>query len=276
MIETIRIGFAGDGRLVQHLTPMSARALLSRLVEVNGLTRHELSLFELGTADGPALHRLDPLPGDPADPEIAAQLPLLQRLRYNRSLAPKPRASHPRAASRTTRWPALAHIAEAELRRIEGLVSARVLDGTWRLSHGEARLGRSELPGWGRRAVERVRYLPLFGAIFVVEPLRTAALHASPGRDVIVERVDRSFQLVRFDGVATAREGGLVLRLRDRMRLDRAWAEPLGDRSERAALRWYEVRAALPQEGFAFVEAPSLGTPVPIASTVAALRRARG
>jgi hypothetical protein len=113
------------------------------------------------------------------------------------------------------------------------------------------------MPGRGRRAVERIAHVPLFGAFFVVEPLRASTLYTSAPRDVIVERVDRSFRWVRFEGVATARDG-LVLRLRDRMRLDRAWTEPLGDRSESAIRRWYEVRAAVPQEGFAFIEAPTM------------------
>ena len=49
-----------------------------------------------------------------------------------------------------------------------------------------------------------------------------------------------------------------ALRLRDRTRFDRVWTMPLGDRSEEAALRWYDIEAVLPQPGFAFVEAPSL------------------
>lgn len=256
MIEPIRLCFAGDGRLVR-LSAMSARALLRRLVEVNRMTRHELSLFELREGAAPAIRRHEPLPGDPGDPAIAARIPLVERLQLSRTLAPRAHDCHP--PNRTTRWPSLPHIAPAELRRIEGLVAARVLDGQWRLSEVEARLAKGILPGRGRRRIERVTYLPLFGAILVVEPLRASTLHASSPRDVIIEHVDRSFQFVRFEGVASARDGaGLVLRLRDRMRLDRAWTVPLDDRAESAARRWYAVRAALPQEGFAFMEAPVL------------------
>ncbi len=225
MLAPIGLRFAGDGRLLR-LSALSARELLSRLTEANALTRHELSWFELGDADEPAR--------------------LLPRLRWSRP--------HVSGARRE-----LPGISARELRRIEGLASARVLDGSWRLSSAEGRLQRGAVPGRGRVDRRRCAYVPLFGAIFVVEPVRFAALCAGGARDVLVERVDRSFRLLRFEGVAAAAgSGGMALRLRDRMRLGRAWLAPLGDRSEHAVLRWFDVRAVVPQEGFTFAEGPAL------------------
>lgn len=227
MIEPIGLRFAGDGRLVR-VSPLSARDLLARLVEANALTRHELSLFELG---------------DAAD---AAEGRLVGRLRWRRGQG-------------GARRPALPPISTRELRRVEGLVSARVLDGAWRLTSDEGRLLRGHVPGAGRVDRRRCEFVPLFGAIFEVERLRFASLCVAGRRDVLVERADRTFRLLRFEGVAAARDGrGLVLRWRDRMRLDRGWEAPIGERSEAAALRWYGVRAVVPQEGFAFLEGPSL------------------
>ena len=102
--------------------------------------------------------------------------------------------------------------------------------------------------------------MPLAGAIFVVEPLRPGTVYAGGPRDLLVQLADRStFRLVRFEGVAASRDGaGLVLKLRDRLRMDRRWAAPLGDRSDQGPLRWYAIRRALPQEGFVFTESPSL------------------
>ncbi|MDI3288748.1 hypothetical protein [Polyangium sp. 15x6] len=258
MIEPIGLGFAGDGRLV-HLTALSARDLLFRLRQANGLTRHELSLFELRDATEPELRPGSELPDDLQNPAIATRIRLVRRLRWNRTLAPLKRPDHSPNEPHGLRFPALPFISLRELRRVEGVVAARVLDGMWKLSSDEGRISRGSVPGRGRHNRNRCDYVPLFGAIFVVERLRFASVCDAGISDVLVERADRSFRLLRFEGVAAARDGrGLVLRLRDRMRLDRAWTAPMADRSEEAVLRWYKVRAVVPQEGFTFVEGPSL------------------
>ncbi|MDC3958959.1 hypothetical protein [Polyangium jinanense] len=258
MIEPIGLGFAGDGRLV-HLTALSARDLLWRLRQVNGLRRHELSLFEWRDTMEPELRPGSERPGDLQNPAIATRVRLVRRLRWNRTLAPMERPGDRPDEPRGPRHPALPFISSRELRRVEGVVAARVLDGVWKLSSEEGHMSRGMVPGRGRPDRNRCDYVLLFGAIFVVERLRFASVCDAGVSDVLVERADRSFRLLRFEGVATARDGrGLVLRLRDRMRLDRAWTAPMEDRSEEAVLRWYKVRAVVPQEGFTFVEGPSL------------------
>lgn len=258
MIEPIGLHFSGNGRLFQ-LTALSARELISRLREVNRLTRHELSLFEVRESSAPELNPGIKLPDDPRDPAIASRIRLVRRLRWNRTLEATQNPREPRNKREGPRWPALPHVSSRELRRVEGVATSNVLNGVWRLSHDEGHISQGFVPGRGRVTRERCHYVLLVGAIFVIEEIRFAAVCDDSPRDVIVERVDRTLSLVRMEGVMAARDGaGLVLRFRDRLRLDRTWTVPLGARSEESILRWYKVRAVFPQEGFVFTRQPVL------------------
>ena len=258
MIEPIGLRFGGDGRLFQ-LTALSARDLVARLIKANRLSKHELSLFELGDGGAPGPGLTTMAQGDPAVPAVARTIRMVRRLRWNRSVKPRHTSGIHEEGPKISRHPRLPYLSENEIRRVESVASSRVLAGAWRLSSMEACLLHGKVPGRGHGELRQVTYVSLFGGIFVVERLLAPALFNGGPRDVVVEQVNRTVRLLRFEGIATARDGGgLVLRLRDRMRLDHAWTAPLEAQGEEGARRFFGVKAVVPEEGFAFVDGPCM------------------
>lgn len=203
---------------------------------------------------GGLLPRLSPLQAR----QLFARLMKVNRLtRHEQALFCFDSAEEPPLPKRLRFQRPPAFISPLNLRRMEGLCNARILDRTWRLDLAEGRFHLGTLPGRRPGTMRRGRYVPLFGMIFEVERLSTEALFQGPPRDVLAERGDRSVALVRFEKIVIHQDS-LALSLRDRTRLDRCWFQSLSARHERDVSGWFAIRNVLPQPEFILAETPSL------------------
>ncbi|MFO0660246.1 MAG: hypothetical protein U0165_10500 [Polyangiaceae bacterium] len=233
MSSCVGLTWKGDGRLFS-LTHDSVACVLSSVIDASRLGRHELSLFHVDDERESGGSRV-----------------------LARALGRAGRSSELKGTGLSNR----------ELHRVAGLLSSNVLAGRWRVCREERKLhGSFASTAWGRR---RIDVLLLYGLAFELEPIRfTSVLDAPPG-DYVIERVDRSFQVVYFEGLTpcqarTARESTrngalptLGYSLRERGRLSKQSWFSLGASTlpPSAPLRWYTIRRTSAQEGFALLDA---------------------
>ena len=223
MSKPLAISLAGGGRVIV-VTPDTVRQAFFHFIQVNQLTAPSVHGFNLPRfrsreANSTAVDRL------------------FRRLSYNGS----------RYADGSSY-----RLDPCEIDGVERHMNRLLIDQNARLVDGEGVIRTGAVPGrQGKGSRRKVTYVLRYGMIFELTPLNRNALLRGAVRDIMIENADRRIELVRFwDVCVDRREPRILVRLSPRLDLRRVWRLPLERFRTR---RLFDVRAAVPFEGFHFV-----------------------
>ncbi len=224
MSKPLGISLAGGGRVIV-LTPDTVRQAFFHFIQVNQLTAPSVHGFNL-----------------PQFRSREAKSTAVDRLFRRRSY--------------DVRWytdGSSYRLDPCEISGVERHMNRLLIDQNARLVDEEGVIRTGAVPvRQGKDSRRKVTYVVRYGMIFELTPLNRNALLRGSVRDVMMENADRRVELVRFWGVCMdRREQRILVRLSPRLDLRRVWRLPLERFRTR---RLFDVRAAVPFDGFHFVE----------------------